>query len=101
MYGYVEHTVSDFPCLISQERKMASVKIEKFVDGKHETSFRVPTFVLGMANSVLPKSALSSLANKGFHVQEILEAKQKRMAYTASVDVCEHGINKKIVVSLA
>lgn len=80
---------------------MANVKIEKFIDGKHETSFSVPTFVLGMAKSILPKSALSSLANKGFHVQEILEAKQKRIPYTASVDVCEHGINKKIVVSLA
>ena len=80
---------------------MAKVKIEKFIDGKHETSFSVPAFVLGMAKTLLPESALSSLANSGINVQEILEAKHKRIPYTASVDVCEHGINKKVVVSLA
>ena len=80
---------------------MAKVKIEKFIDGKHETSFSVPAFVLGMAKTLLPESALSSLANRGINVRDILEAKQKQIPYTASVDVCEHGINKKVVVSLA
>ena len=80
---------------------MVKVQIEKFIDGKHETSFSVPAFVLGMAKTLLPESALSSLANSGINVREILEAKHKRIPYTASVDVCEHGINKKVVVSLA
>lgn len=80
---------------------MAKVRIEKFIDGQHETSFNVPTFVLGMAKTLLPESALSLLANSGIKVGEILEAKRKRIPYTASIDVCEHGINKKVVVSLA
>ncbi len=58
---------------------MVKVKIEKFIDGKHETSFSVPAFVLGMAKTLLPESALSSLANKGINVQEIFEAKYKRI----------------------
>ena len=80
---------------------MAKVKIEKFIDGQHETSFSVPVFILGIAKILLPESALSSLANSGINVREILEAKDKGITYAASVDVYEHGISKKVVVSLA
>lgn len=80
---------------------MAKVKIDKFIDGKHETSISVPTIVLAIAGALLPKSALSSLANNGINVREIMQAKHRGTAYTASVDVCEHGISKKVVVSLA
>jgi hypothetical protein len=80
---------------------MAIVKIEKFIGGQRQTSFSVPIFVLGMARTLLPESALSSLANSGINVREILEAKDKGIAYAASVDVREHGISKKVVVSLA
>ena len=83
-----------------KDRIMAKVKIEKFIGGQCEKSFSVPAFVLGMARTLLPESALGSLANSGINVREILEAKDKGIAYTASVDVCEHGINKKVVVSL-
>ena len=79
---------------------MAKVKIEKFIDGQHETSFSVPIFVLRIAKTLLPESALSSLANHGIDVREILKAKDKGIAYAASADVCEHGISKKVVVSL-
>ena len=80
---------------------MTKVKVEKFIDGKYETSFSVPAFVLRIARTLLPQSVLSSLANNGINVQEILEAKDKGVSYTASIDVCEHGISKKVVVSLA
>ena len=80
---------------------MGKVKIEKFIDGKYETSFSFPAIVLSMAKTLLPESALTSLAASGINVRDILEAKHKRMPYKATVDVCEHGINKKVVVSLA
>ena len=80
---------------------MVKVKIEKFIDGKYETSFSIPAFVLDIAKTLLPETALSSLANKGINVREILEAKHKRIPYTTSVNVSEHGISKKVVVSLA
>jgi hypothetical protein len=80
---------------------MAKVKIEKFIGGQRESSVSLPAFVLEIARKLLPESALSSLANSGINVREILEAKDKGIAYAASVDVCEHGINKKVVVSLA
>lgn len=80
---------------------MAKVNIEKLIDGEHETSFSVPTFVLGIAGTLLPESALSSLEKNGINVREILDAKDRGIAYTASIDVREHGISKKILVTLA
>ena len=85
---------------IEKERKVAKIKIEKFINGEHETSFNVPAFVFGLARTLLPESALYSLAKSGINVRAILEAKDKGVTYTASVDVCERGINKKVVVSL-
>lgn len=80
---------------------MTKVKIEKFIDGKHETSFNVPIFVFDIARTLLPDSALISLAKSGINVREILAAKDRGIAYIASIDVREHGFCKKIVVSLA
>jgi hypothetical protein len=80
---------------------MAKVKIEKFIGGQRETSFSVPAFIFGIAKTLLPESALSSLANSGINVRAILEAKDRGIAYAASVDIREHGISKKVVVSLA
>lgn len=80
---------------------MVKVKIEKFVEGKHETSISVPAFILGIAKALLPGSALSSLATKGIDVQEIMDAKLKGVAYKRTVNVRERGVSKKVVVSLA
>lgn len=79
---------------------MASVRIEKFVDGVFETSLKVPAFVLVMAQTLLPDSALNTLAGRGIHVHEILDAKAKGIRYSATFDVREHGIRKQITVSL-
>lgn len=79
---------------------MASVKIEKFVDGEHEKSLHVPVFVLAIARRLLFGSALESLARGGVDLQEILEAKQKGASYAKTVYVREHGVSKKIVISL-
>ena len=80
---------------------MATVKIEKFIDGKPETSFSVPAFVLGIAKTLLPESALISLAKSGINIRDILKAKANGIAYSATIAVCEHGVNKTVIVSLA
>lgn len=79
---------------------MSKLQIEKFIDGKHETTIRVPTFLIGIAKTLLPESALVALANRGINVLAIAEAKKQGVTYSTSLDVCEHGIDKKIVVSL-
>lgn len=79
---------------------MANIRIDKSINGEHETSLSVPTFVLGIAKSLLPQSALSVMAGHGINVQEILDAKARGVAYTGTVEVREHGISKQIAVSL-
>lgn len=79
---------------------MTKVQIEKFIDGKHETSFSVPPFFLRMASALLPESALGAMARHGINVREILDADARGIAYSATLDVREHGISKVIAVSL-
>jgi len=79
---------------------MTRVKIEKFIDGEYETSFRVPAFVFGLAQTLLPESALNALAERGIHVRGILDAKARGIPYSAMFDVREHGVRKQISVSL-
>lgn len=76
------------------------VKVEKFIDGKCTSSFQIPAFALGMAQRLLPAAALSSLARSGISVDEIMTARKQGKAYSAAVDVEEHGISKRVVVSL-
>lgn len=80
---------------------MVKVKVEKFIEGKHETSFSVPIFVVRAAKALMPKSALASLEDQGINIREIMEAKSKGIAYARSINVREHGVSKKVVVSLA
>ncbi|MBU0688139.1 MAG: hypothetical protein KJ850_11385 [Gammaproteobacteria bacterium] len=79
---------------------MANVKIEKFVGGVYETSFTVPAFVLVMAKTLLPMTALSALAERGIPVRDILEANARGASYSSMFEVREHGIDKQISVSL-
>jgi hypothetical protein len=86
--------------LTKNEGKMAKVKIEKFVDEEHERSLRLPVTVLAIAQTFLPRSALDSLARKGLDVREILDTARNGTGYSKTVYVREHGVSKKIVVSL-
>lgn len=80
---------------------MATVKIEKFIDGKHETTFTVPFFLLRLLNLLMPGTALRALTHKGINVAEILAAGHLRQPYSTAIHVRERGIDKKVVVSLA
>jgi hypothetical protein len=79
---------------------MSKVKIEKFVDGRAEKTIKIPTRLISAGAALLPKSAITALASEGVDVCAILEAMKRKVSYTSSVDVCEHGINKRVVVSL-
>jgi len=80
---------------------MTRLKIEKFVHGQHETTLSVPLFAVRALNAVLPSSALGALGMNGIDVAEILKAKRLGAGYSTTLDVCERGVTKRIVVSLA
>ncbi len=86
--------------LLQEERRMAKVMVEKFVDGKRETQFSFPASFLGVASALLPRSALQALAQKGIDVPQMLSARKQGMPYTTTVNVVEKGIPKTVVISL-
>jgi hypothetical protein len=79
---------------------MAKVQIEKFIDGKYETSFYIPVFLLYVGNHILPQSALNALSSHGINVQDILDAKKQKLSYFTTINVREYNIDKTITVSL-
>ncbi|PSJ62218.1 hypothetical protein C7I85_07850 [Mesorhizobium soli] len=93
--------MADGAFLSRTEKTMARLTIEKFIDGKRETAFTMPAFVLGLARAIMPKSALASLESQGLDLPGLLEAKRAGKPCTKSFHVSEKGVSKKIVVSLA
>jgi hypothetical protein len=79
---------------------VASLKIEKFVGETHETTIKIPLLVLHVATKLLPKMAFAALDAKGINLKEILEAKTNGATYSKTINVCEHKINKRVVMSI-
>lgn len=79
---------------------MSTLQIEKFIDGKHETTFSIPTFFMGIMQTLLPKSAIIALEKRGINLQAIADAKKQGTGYSTTLNVREKGIDKKIVMSL-
>lgn len=82
------------------KRSMTKVMVEKLVDGKHDTTFSFPAFLLKAASILLPQSALNALGEKGMNVADMLAARRRGIAYSTSMDVVEKGVRKTVVVSV-
>ncbi len=79
---------------------MGTLQIEKFIDGKHETTFSIPTFLIRIVQTLLPQSAIIALEKRGINLQAIADAKKQGVSYSTTLNVREKGIDKKIVISL-
>ncbi|MHC1701831.1 MAG: hypothetical protein AB9900_12820 [Humidesulfovibrio sp.] len=79
---------------------MSILRITKYAAGRHERTMTVPAFLVGMAKALLPEAALVALAAKGIDVRAIAGAMRKGTVYSTSLDVREHGVDKRVVVSL-
>lgn len=79
---------------------MKTVKIEKYIGKNFESRFSVPVFVFRLGNSLLPGTLIKRLADGGIDLEEMLAAKRQDRPYLRVVEVNEHGVDKRIVVSL-
>lgn len=80
---------------------MARVRFEKFVDGVREQSFAIPMFALRLFVWLLPASAMSGLHAKGLDLRAIVNAGRDGVFYRKAIEIREHGVDKRLVVSLA
>ncbi|MBD9370063.1 hypothetical protein [Xanthomonas sp. XNM01] len=79
---------------------MSKITIEKFVDGKHDTSFSVPGFALDFLTHLLPRSALGELRTHGIDVDAIVQAQKAGIPYESSSEVEEDGVRKTVVIKV-
>jgi len=79
---------------------MNHLLVKKFINGKCTSEIHVPLFVLGVANKLLPSSAIDSLAVKGIDLPAIIQANKHHLSYSSTMKVKEHGIEKSIIISL-
>ncbi|AVS81505.1 hypothetical protein C8244_10840 [Paracidovorax avenae] len=75
---------------------MPRITVEKYVAGTLERSFEVPGLLVRVAAWVLPASALTHLKDRGMDVHAILQAWKSGSPYASSMDVTEHGVQKKV-----
>jgi hypothetical protein len=96
----LKKTIAHLLASVLKQKAGTMLKISKFIDKKHETTFSVPDFVMGLVSALLPRSARCSLADRGIDLDEILMAIRNKAPYRLSLTVREHGINKQVVISL-
>ncbi|MDP3427546.1 MAG: hypothetical protein Q8S17_09240 [Humidesulfovibrio sp.] len=80
---------------------MSTLHITKYAAGRRERTITVPASLVGMAKALLPEAALVALAAKGIDIRAIAGAMRQGAAYSTSLDVREHGVDKRVVVSLS
>lgn len=79
---------------------MATVRIEKYIGEAFETGFTVPAFAFAVGHKLLPETVLKDLAKGGVDVEQILAARKQGLPWSTTVEVCEHGVDKRVVVTL-
>ena len=79
---------------------MQKLIIDKFINNVHQERITVPLVVVKILSIVLPETGKQSLMDRGFDLQEILAAGKKKQTFNKSIDVIEHDVFKKVVVSI-
>ena len=79
---------------------MKHLKIEKFIDDKHEKTIQIPFFLFKIATKLFPKKAVTALAEQGIYFNEILAAQARNTPYSNTIYVTEKNIHKRIIISL-
>ena len=77
------------------------LKIEKFVDGKLESSTKIPNFVPTLGSSLLPEAAHAALLAQGIDLRAMVQAARAGAPFSATVTVREEGVDKQVVLSIA
>ena len=79
---------------------MKKLIIDKFINNVHQERITVPPFVVEILSILLPERGKQSLIERGFDLQEIITAGQNKQTFRTHMDVIEHDVFKKIVVSI-
>lgn len=79
---------------------MRRLVIDKFIEGVHQERINVPLFAVKFLHTILPPKGISLLAEMSLDLGEITEAGQKDIKFEKTIDVIEHDVPKKVVLSI-
>lgn len=79
---------------------MLRVSVEKYVDGRQETSFSVPVPVIRWAAGLLPGAAKRGLLKSGIYLDEMAEASEAEAPFSRWIEVEEKGVRKAIKLTV-
>jgi len=79
---------------------MKRLMIDKFIDDVHQERIKVPLFVVKILCIILPEKGKAILSDMSFDLHGIIEAGQNKMKFKKTIDVTEHDVLKKIVLSI-
>lgn len=78
---------------------MNPVHIDKYFGNAPAKQITVPGRLVDLASSILPTSALDSLATHGIDIRAISHALRTDEPYRCSLEVYEHGVRTTVTVS--
>ena len=79
---------------------MSKLRIVKFIGSERDSSFTVPGPLIAVVVRLLPRAALTSLADRGIDLAAIAAALRSGNAYSSSVQVREQGVEKTVLASI-
>lgn len=79
---------------------MKRLMIDKFIDDVHQERIKVPLIIVKILCIILPQKGKSILTDMTIDLDEIIEAGQNNKELRQNIDVTEHGVLKKIVLSI-
>lgn len=79
---------------------MKTIKIQKYVNEKHEKTINVPVILVDALAFILPQSGISELQKHGIDLPALEYAVRNNTPYSKTTELTEGRDLKKIVISL-
>jgi len=80
--------------------RMKTIKIQKYVNEKHEKTINVPVILVDALAFILPQSGISELQKHGIDLPALEYAVRNNTPYSKTTELTEGRDLKKIVISL-
>jgi len=81
-------------------KPMKTIKIQKYINEKHEKTLSVPVVLVDALSFILPQAGVSELQKHGIDLPALEQARRTNTPYTKTIEVKEGGVPKKLIISL-
>ena len=79
---------------------MKTIAIQKFIDGRHEKTTKVPAALVDVLSFILPQSGIGELQKHEIDLPAIERACKEDGTYSKTIEVKEGNVLKKVIISV-